>query len=182
MKTSSLFLLSCIFLLHSCHSGNKKADLSIALYLNSEDKQLTTKIIDSIAYLPLMETEGSYFSDVRKLKVTDDYIFIFDASGSRSLLCFLPSGEFVRKIGARGNGPGEYSMLWDFDVDKDNIYLYDRAKKNILIYSMDGRFVTSKPLPFRIKSLKVLPNTHFLFAAEKEASMKEGVQFRWASL
>jgi hypothetical protein len=94
-----------------------------------------------------------------------------DLWGTNSLLVFDRTGAFVRKIGKKGRGPGEYGRLWDFDVDSEHIYLYDYRQK-ISKYDLQGNFIESKRPPFHLSGFKILKNQKYLFAPEENNSDK----------
>ena len=113
------------------------------------------------------------FSNINKLRIYDNAIYILDIRGANSLLKFDIHGNFITKIGQRGSGPKEYRRLWDFDIDSTSIYLYDRAKMKILIYDHNGQFICENNVPFRIDQMKLLSNNKYLVSLAKEDNLFE---------
>ena len=57
-------------------------------------------------------------------------------------MVFSETGRFLWKINKRGNGPGEYHSLQDFDINQNKLYLFDPRSK-VLEYDLNGMFVKS---------------------------------------
>jgi len=53
---------------------------------------------------------------------------------------FQQNGKFVRRIGNRGSGPGEYASIFNFIVIRDTIYISSTARRSFLRYKFDGTF------------------------------------------
>ena len=70
------------------------------------------------------------------------------------LFSFSETGQFEWKIDKRGNGPGEYRYLIDFDINQNCLYLFDR-RNQILEYDLNGNFVKKYDIN--------IPGTSFLF-------------------
>ena len=168
----SILSIACaILLMSACNTGtktDKSANDKVVdpILLLSENETLL-QVLDSVSYVPLLEDESYLFSSISKLIVRNNTIYVFDLLGSNSLLCFDLSGNFLFKVGQRGSGPNEYSKLWDFDVDDSNIYLYDIAKKQMLLYDLQGKFVKTRNTHFRGEAFKLLKNGDVLFSLAK---------------
>ncbi len=72
--------------------------------------------------------------------------------GAFPLKLFKRDGTFLRHIGAIGQGPGEYYMISEVQIDEDNnrIYLSSWISDKILIYDLDGNIYPPIPLPRRV--------------------------------
>lgn len=82
--------------------------------------------------------------------------------GNNCIYFFSQKGEFLRKVGQRGQGPGDLSYPEYLAVDSDgSIYVYEFFNKRISIFSNDGIFKSS----FRIS----LPrNPQFFITKDKK--------------
>jgi hypothetical protein len=64
--------------------------------------------------------------------------------GSLQLLLFDRTGTFVRTVGGKGAGPGEYVELWSVDrLPGDSIVVLDRYQRRVTILAPDGTYVRS---------------------------------------
>lgn len=62
---------------------------------------------------------------------------------------FDKTGHFLCQIGANGQGPGEYWAVYDDYVDEANnrIYLMPWNAKSVLVYDLEGQYLSEIPLP-----------------------------------
>ena len=130
--------------------------------------EIKTEVIDSISILKLNENEKSFFVAISKLMVHNDTLYVFDRFGRDLLVSFDRNGNYITTFSQKGGGPKEYVRLWDFDVDADYVYLYDRAAQKMLYYDHAGNFIKSRSSSFRGDAFVVLQNKEFLFSLAKE--------------
>ena len=102
--------------------------------LNLSDAASEVKIVK-------LETSGkSLLSNIDKLQVTDNEIWIKHMR-DQHIYRFSHDGKFLNLVGQVGQGPTEYTMIWDFFVD-------DKAKEifiistyqSIKVYDYNGNF------------------------------------------
>ena len=143
-KTVSLFLFLHIFLLLKC---KKKEDLEtndhkIIEVENKFSKApiLFSEVIDSISFIKLETTSKCIIGEIKKVIPYKNKVYIHD-SKTKSILCFNPKGEFLKKIKAIGKGPGEYLKISEFFISNDKIHIYDAMLRKILLYSTEGEFI-----------------------------------------
>jgi len=86
------------------------------------------------------------------------------------LLVFTGNGDFIRKVGRNGKGPGEYNQIQDFSISKSNGNLLILDLGKVIEYDVYGNFVKTymidtddhSILPTRIERL---PDNQFLLEA-----------------
>ena len=108
----------------------------------------------------ILETnENCLIGHIFDLQVFDECIYVLDTQIANSLFVFDMSGQFLKKIGSLGQGPGEYIQLSDFTLDKENknIYLLDFSKR-IHQYRLDGSFVRTITLKLQKTNIR---NIHY---------------------
>jgi hypothetical protein len=82
----------------------------------------------------------------------------------KALVVFDHKGKFLHRIEKIGQGPGEYTRFWDFDVlPNGNIILLD--SRRLLIYSETGSFINAIPIDFGGFSIKIIDENNFLICA-----------------
>ena len=92
--------------------------------------------------IPLETNRDCLIGHVTDLQVFDGCMYILDAIYANSLFVFNMDGQFIKKIGSLGSGPGEYITLSDFTLDTENrfIFLLDYGNR-VQQYRLDGTFV-----------------------------------------
>ena len=88
----------------------------------------------------------SYFTHI-----TDNYIGVYSGRMIPYKL-FAKEGNFLRTIGSIGQGPNEYTLIYDSQIDEKNkrVYLLPWNTKQLLVYDFDGNNLPPVPLPTRI--------------------------------
>lgn len=94
--------------------------------------------------------EDALVSESHMITVTDNYLGINVAHYPYKL--FTRQGKFIGRIGNIGQGPGEYNLLYDSQIDEANnrIYLLPWTTRQILVYDLKGNFVEKIPLPYLV--------------------------------
>jgi len=146
---------------------NKVRTLSISL----QDIKLHGKVSDLFSInklIPLEASDKSLINFIDKVKVASDRIFIYDYKSQR-LLQFKNNGDFLRQIGQRGKGPGEYLELNDFEIDPKNEIVYLLDYKRIHSYSFKGDYIgTNKTEYFGYKIVLSNDNGFFFYGARMD--------------
>lgn len=175
MKNSIIVLsavvLGSAFTFFSC-SENEKERGGKVLRVNIEQKDdIFEDAIEFVDFLPLKEPVLT-FSVINKMIIHDGKIFIFDRIGQNVLLSFDMQGNFITNYSSKGKSKSEYIRLFDFDVDDNYVYLYDRIKKQMLFYTHEGHFVKNVPTNFYADAFKVLKGGNYLFSLGEDNDEK----------
>jgi hypothetical protein len=140
-----LLYVSLLVLINSCtqnYNNQKSAinrdDLSV-IRMPGDYKMGSdlNRIFGGVEVLPLETTKDCQLVMPMKVISYDGLYYVLDFQ--RGLYVFGAGGKYLRQIGNRGKGPGEYLEIRDFDIDKEgNILVLDF--KRILKYSSIGTF------------------------------------------
>lgn len=152
MKYYTPFLL--LFLLLGCIGCNKQrpaeqtgALLEIPLY-SAEPTVLTnlSDVAEKVEFCNL-SSEVSFKKKIpNDVALTDSFVFILLDDG---IYQFASNGDFVRVIGQRGKGRGEFKRLMPpLEVDADNqiCYVADKGNQKIMGFNYDGTLNKEIPL------------------------------------
>jgi len=123
-----------------------------------------TKKLSYYQFIQLETNSNCLIGEISKLLKYDEKFIIFDKI-TKSVFCFDLSGNFLHKISKQGKGPGEYSTLGDININKKKqcIELYDRAKKVILSFTMDGKFVSEQKVDMYFDSFVNIDANSYIF-------------------
>ena len=101
------------------------------------------------------------------VSVSDNYILVGRANNVPCKL-FRRDGSFVGKVGNIGQGPGEYTMVYDMQIDEQagHIYLLPWNAKSIFVYDMEGKYLKDIPLNKKYEKL-IVPKGKFKVDAAK---------------
>ena len=182
MKTNffiaGMLILSCFFAVVACRNSNDSDGINdsrqstiYTLFISASQDYA----VNSIGELPdpefviLKENDQTMYSEISKIADSPDRFFILDTWGSRKLVSFDHFGTPITSYGRRGNGPGEYVLPTDFDIDDTNVYLLDNPDKSLLVFSHDGTFIKQLEMPFFAAGVCKLDNGNFVFNVEVDA-------------
>lgn len=87
--------------------------------------------------------------------VSDNYILVY-GSRQNPFKLFDRKGKFLTNIGAIGQGPGEYQMVYDAKLDEANnrIYILSWNASQLLVYDLQGNVLDPIPLCLRCPKAK----------------------------
>lgn len=175
LKNTLFISLLSIVLFSSCSEKKEKKDFynSKKLVINEKRERPIQEEFTLTKNIILEDNEEGRFTEINKLKIKKNTIYILDIFGQQQLFVFDINGKFIRKIGKRGNGPGEYNRLCDFDVDdRGNIYLYNAQHKKMLIYDSIGSLIKEVSMPYRGDGFNLLGNGGYIFSVYRENDLE----------
>lgn len=144
----SMYILFLIFITFSCNSKNENLYEIINLREAFENKKSINinDIATNFEYIKL-ETKDECLTGTRLAVYSNDqYLIAIDRE--KILLFDRKDGRFIREVGHKGNGPGEYSRTYNvmpFDEGKNIVYA-GRNKKRYG-YSLDGQLKDTLSIP-----------------------------------
>lgn len=134
----------CLLIFSTCGQVIRQSDY-ITINLSNRPSMSPVKastLLEDFRYIPLETTSESLIGHIRSsTTVIKDGFFVLDHLAQ--LNYFNAEGRFIRRIGSRGQGPGEFLNIVSFDVDEQKrlLYIYDMGR--IFIYTFDNEFVRS---------------------------------------
>lgn len=112
----------------------------------------------------LKENDSTMYADLDKLIVRNGKYFVLDSFGARTVVSFTKNGDLLGKYGNVGQGPGEYVLPMDMDVDSSGVYILDARAKKLLKYKETGEFIGEKTIPVIAESFRLLGNGDIMFS------------------
>jgi hypothetical protein len=99
--------------------------------------------------------ESAYLSAPVALASALGSLYVVDSQECEVRL-FSREGGFLRVLGRRGQGPGEFNSPADIDFLEDKIYVSDRFNSRIQILDKNGSYLRSFRVPFHPDQICVL--------------------------
>lgn len=90
-------------------------------------------------YIPLETTDSCLVGIANDIQIIDKRLFILDGQNFKNLFVFSTNGDFITRVGNTGNGPGEFSRIFSFDIDtvKRLIIISEKYQEYLLYYDLD---------------------------------------------
>lgn len=146
-----LIALTFLTLLISCKNEIKIKPIHlISVDINKSGSLDISETANIVNIVNLELTDNSIIREISKIYVTSQFILIVDLIKSEIFVFNKSNGKFIRNIGQKGQGPGEYIMFNDvfFDDDFKLIYAHERIKRNMLIYNLSGDLIDELPCKY----------------------------------
>ena len=78
--------------------------------------------------------------------------------------------KFLKIIGRKGKGPGEFDMPYDIAVTKDRLFVWDMRNRRICVLTTDGKFIKQRPVFNQVgrpQKMRPLPNGDVVIEMEQ---------------
>lgn len=116
--------------------------------INTEKEVLLSQIADKVEFVPLETGPSCLIKRIAEASVfrTAKYWLI---PWVEDLFQFATDGTFIRKIGRKGQGPGEFNYIQHIDVNEAEGLLYMMTTgKLVNVYELEtGKFLRTIPVP-----------------------------------
>lgn len=128
-----------------------------------KDTLLYSLFVDSISYIQLETVDDCLIGKVRDVIIADSFIFVLDRNPS-AIYIFNRSGKYLRKIDRKGEGPGEYPLIYQFTYNKkrQSISVYSTLVYKIIEYDLYGNLINEFKLDYFIADLHQFDNGDYL--------------------
>lgn len=165
MKYRNVLLFSLVVFLSACVGKNVKQPVTVEIEpvepeypitipfeagIGVERKIKLSDIADSVQYIPLETNEKCLIDFINSGKVVKTGKYWFVSSNTR-LYQYTIDGKFVRNIGSRGGGPGQFNYFQQIDVNEDtgSLFMLTTSGK-VNVYDMEtGKFLYDIKVPDR---------------------------------
>lgn len=166
-----------LFLLASCVS--KEAELSsefVTIKVSSERRINFSDVFEEPEIIKLEQCDSCLIGDISKVIKDDSGFYILDRNRSEAIFKFDLKGNFIFKIDAKGEGPGQYMLAHDFDLlDKEGeLIILDLNKRKFLRFNKNSGAFLEEFFYSTHQIENFLPFSKDLFAIEIDARDKLG--------
>ena len=140
MNKKVLFIIVAVTVFASCRKESSEIP-AIFIDISRESKAYLSEIAEKVDMVKLETTENSLIQEIRDVGILSDHYFIHHGTYSEVLMFDL-TGQFIKKVGQIGRGPGEYIALTGIAVDAESRRLLVNSRE-LMIFDEDGVFVES---------------------------------------
>lgn len=78
------------------------------------------------------------------------------------------NGKLLRKIGRKGQGPGEFIGPSSLRISADRIYIYDAGNGRFQIFSLDGKYERQFKIPIQVYDYKISSGQLFVLKSNPQ--------------
>ena len=164
MKKYMSFLIITVIILSCCKPNNPNStDTSVIEEIKIDAKEGIIYPLDSLfsgkVWFVKLETKNdNLIGEVSNIFFDDDLIFVVDANKTKSVFIFNMDGTYCTKISSFGNGPGEYSLMFNVFLlkDKKEIVVIDIPQRKQIHYSYSGEFISEDNYSFPAYNCEIL--------------------------
>lgn len=111
-----------------------------------DDPKITIDLLRTIGSVDTNDENLAFRSPLDMAVDDEGRIYILD-SGNQRIQVFGPDGKFLRTIGRRGQGPGEFESLNSIDIDpQGNFHVLDSAQRRIQVFTPLGEVLKTTPI------------------------------------
>ena len=154
MKSNLIIFLTLIFIIYSLSCGGNEntyelnVENGVKIIENNaplwgKAPKIKLELIIKFGDLDSEDDNYAFFGPFDYLKDKDGNQYVLD-SGNHHVKKFDNNGTFITSIGRQGQGPGEISRAFSFNMD-ENEYLVidDRGSLEFDYFTRDGKYLTS---------------------------------------
>ena len=138
-------ILSCLTILgllfFSCET--KQSDLlEITVDIDQNTPFHLSEITEELIAIELELSDASLINreGVGRIIIVENNVITTELD---QILVFNTDGKFIRSIGSRGQGPGDYNYIKKLTIDEKNKHLYilSTGPSKIICYNLEGKFI-----------------------------------------
>jgi len=166
MKTKKLCVFLLIVALAVLFSAGQEAPKPLAeIYKKGTVRFVPDLVLDESSLPPEALLES--VTDIKYDPQGNIYFCDFRANNIKK---FDPAGKFLKTIGRKGQGPGDFNMPFLLAVTADRLFVWDMGNRRFCSLTLDGDFIKSMPTQFSQgmpTKMEALPGGNILIGMEK---------------
>ena len=157
MLRSAILVFSCIFLIPltpTCISSQTESRrIVITSEISGPTRQITATRIATIG-MDADTLDATFFLVSPSLIRMQNGNFLLTPTMGRTpgVYEFASDGSYIRQIGRRGSGPGEYRNPVSIALGQDDsLFVFNSWPPRVSVFSSEGMFVRSSSIPLRVE-------------------------------
>lgn len=172
------WLLFLLTLSISCSKDNQQKDMSPDLLKEAKDSIGYSLFVDSIESISLETTDSCLIGGIKDLAISGDELFVFDEQ-QQTIWIFDRKGKYLNKVCRKGDGPGEYAQISQFEYDDKNnqlVVLHSSGNK-LLFYTPEGKYLKTVELGMTVDDFKVCSQGGFVLSNSGSDEPTAGIYY-----
>lgn len=94
--------------------------------------------VDSMQFISLETTDASLLGIINQVQRVNNKLIVVDLYKAQKILVFDMNGKFMHAIGAKGEGPGEYTSLNHVVITPQTVTILDWLTWKYIRYDLEG--------------------------------------------
>lgn len=140
MKTKLCYFIMLLLYISCQDKGENQESGLLTVKVRPNNILKLSTITDDVKFIRL--SDDILIRDVSKLLLDEnENMYILDSKGN-GVFKFDKTGKFVTQISRKGQGPGEYTGICDFDIYRDRMLINDGEKQ--LFYDLNGTYISEQ--------------------------------------
>ncbi|MCX6149241.1 MAG: 6-bladed beta-propeller [Ignavibacteriales bacterium] len=160
-----LLYLLAIFIIYFIGCKENKNNVE---HIKFSNKNISSNLLNFQGKIEITNSKDYKTYSIYKLIELNDTSFLFLDPYSTSIF-FVEKNKIIKRIGNKGNGPGEFASILDFTLDNEkNIYVLDIYGHKVGKFDSQGNFIKNFQLSFNHRTpskIKFYKN-YFIISAE----------------
>ena len=136
------FILLSGTILFGCNNKMDSID-SVKVDLNNCNDVGLSELAENVKCIPLETTDSCIIDRIIKVKTMEGKIYISD---TYHVFQFNANGGYIKQIGRKGRGPGEYQLIYDFCLNRLNGTINLLTSTGIIQFDENNNFIKSVPV------------------------------------
>lgn len=169
-------LIAIVVQFVSCNDNTKNNRLpEIPVDILGNNSLPLSEIMDEVIAIELELTDECLINPehIRRIVLCDNYVIIAERD---RIHMFGMDGKFVRPIGSKGRGPGEYMSIRNVAIDESNkhLFVYSTISRKIICYDLNGKMLkeSSNVQQIGIVDINFINGELFLIAEQTREDIK----------
>lgn len=144
-----LYICLLLFTFIACQTSNESAVRHKVIDLVKEDRSMIALegIFEDFQLIPFENKRECMLSNVRRLCVVKDKVYVYDQNGVAGIYRFNADGSFDRRVGNFGHGKNEYAYVKDVAVADDGTVAVLSVPEKVQIFDNSCQYQRTIELP-----------------------------------
>jgi len=134
----SIILVSC----NVTHDNPEIKSVILEPHISKEHPSISNDFSE-FEIIPLENIKEGLLTDVRKMVVTDDCMYFWDANPEPKVLSFTLNGLYRNRIGRKGHAKGEYQHIMNIAGTQKGDKIAVLTYPNAYLYDNKGKYLNS---------------------------------------